>query len=327
MVAASWVNGRCLWTLLQGSTTSPHAQRATPRRQSHWTCKNARSARRVSTISCTQTKVTVRRALLALHATVTQTCSTWVPEGNIWRLSNCSSGYYVFPPSSEAFNAAQQKCMPCVKGEECNSTTCSTCSLCQQGYYKAAVSTDPCVACPANTYREETGAVDISNCVSCLAKSSTAGQGGQSSWSSCVCDINCYRIVADSATDACMDCPPGLICDGSSTAQAVVENSSWVPDGAIFRLQSCPNGFFVYPASIDAYNAALQKCLPCKKGEECTRSKCVTCSPRAADSYKTAVSTDACLKCPADTYRATPGAIELGNCVGCPDGSGTSKNT
>jgi len=124
-----------------------------------------------------------------------------------------------------------------------------------------------------------------------------------------VCDINCYRIVADSATDACMDCPPGLICDGSSTAQAVVENSSWVPDGAIFRLQSCPNGFFVYPASIDAYNAALQKCLPCKKGEECTRSKCVTCSPRAADSYKTAVSTDACLKCPADTYRATPGVF------------------
>jgi len=211
-------------------------------------------------------------------------------------LRNCPMGHKVINTtmsSPNIFSHDSQICQFCEKGQECNSESCEACSPCQAGYYKAAVSTDPCVACPANTYREETGAVDISNCVSCLAKSSTAGQGGQSSWSSCVCDINYYRIVADSATDACMGCPPGLTCDGSSTVQPVVANSIWLPDGAIFKLQSCPSGYYVFPnslATLTAASAAQQQCEPCGKGEECTTASCVTCSPCQAGYYKAAVS-------------------------------------
>ena len=95
-----------------------------------------------------------------------------------------------------------------------------------------------------------------------LAKSSTNGAVGQSSWTSCVCDGNYYRIVAKAVTDACMDCPPGLTCDGTSTVQSVVEGSTWVEDGAFYRLESCPSGRFVFPVSVDVSNAALQECKP-----------------------------------------------------------------
>ena len=46
-------------------------------------------------------------------------------------------------------------------------------------------------------------------------------------------------------------------------------------------------------------------------------ASCVTCTPCAPGLYKAAVSTEACEACPKDTYRETPGATELGNCVGC----------
>ena len=71
------------------------------------------------------------------------------------------------------------------------------------------------------------------------------------------------------------------------------------------------------PASVDASNAALQECKPCGKGEECVTASCVTCSACQPGYYKAAVSTDPCEACPANTYRETSGATELGNCAGC----------
>ena len=40
----------------------------------------------------------------------------------------------------------------------------------------------------------------------------------------------------------------------------------WAADGAIYKLQSCPSGYYVSPtASVDATNAATQECKPCGK--------------------------------------------------------------
>jgi hypothetical protein len=54
-----------------------------------------------------------------------------------------------------------------------------------------------------------------------------------------------YRIVANVATDACMACPPGLTCDGTSTVQPVVGGSVWEQDGSIYKLKSCPAGYYI----------------------------------------------------------------------------------
>ena len=145
-------------------------------------------------------------------------------------------------------------------------SSCVTCTPCAPGHYKAAVSTEACDACPANTYRETPGATELANCKGCLAKSSTNGAVGQSSWTSCVCDSDYYRILADDKDDACMDCPLGLTCDGTSAVTPVVTGSVWAADGAIYKLQSCPSGYYVSPtASVDATNAATQECKPCGK--------------------------------------------------------------
>jgi hypothetical protein len=147
-----------------------------------------------------------------------------------------------------------------------------TCTKCAPGYFKSATSTEPCEPCPANTYRETSGATELGDCVACLAKSSTKGILGQGSWRSCVCNSGYYRIVANDASHACMDCPKGLTCDGTSNVRPVVGGSVWVADGAIYSLQSCPKGYYVFPAfdasayaSVDASNAATQECKPCGK--------------------------------------------------------------
>ena len=153
-----------------------------------------------------------------------------------------------------------------MQGEECVDSSCMTCTPCAPGHYKAAVSTEACEACPKDTYRETPGATELGNCEGCLAKSSTNGAVGQSSWTSCVCDSDYYRILADDKDDACMDCPLGLTCDGTSAVTPVVTGSVWAADGAIYKLQSCPSGYYVSPtASVDATNAATQECKPCGK--------------------------------------------------------------
>ena len=187
--------------------------------------------------------------------------SMWARDNDMFRLKSCPFGYYVFPMGIvilDTVTASQQKCMPCDKGYECTNTSCVTCSPCEPGYYKAAVSTDACVPCPANTYREGTGATDIANCVSCLSKSSTAGLTGQRSWRSCLCDSNQYRLVANTASDACIACPSGLICRGEGPVDAVVPNSTWVAEGAFYKLQGCPKGYYVFPMASQAWILSLQ---------------------------------------------------------------------
>jgi len=206
--------------------------------------------------------------------------STWVPEGPILRLERCPSGYYVSPSSTETSNAVLQRCLPCGKGEECtHSSSCVTCSECQAGYYKAAVSTDACVACPANTYRETTGASDLGMCLECQVKSSTMGQKGQKSRRACACDVEFYLIVfSDEGTGdellSCQRCPKGAECgdgecalrnhdfhcnDGSSIV------GDWVVNNATgqYELTSCPSGYELRTTE-EQGSADLQQCLKCQ---------------------------------------------------------------
>jgi hypothetical protein len=255
-----------------------------------------------------------------------------VVDPGLYVLQDCPKGHKIINSSTaddNVFSHDAQTCQPCGKGEECtHSSSCVTCSKCQPGYYKAAVSTDPCLPCPANTFREEAGASDLGMCRSCLAKSSTRGAVGQSTWQACVCDSSYYLIMANSADDACQDCPPGLTCHGDATLDPVVPGSNWTIDGAIFRLQSCPTGYFVSPRASETFDAAQQRCLPCGKGEECTHSSsCVTCSECQPGYYKAAVSTDPCLPCPANTFNPDPGATSITFCKACPIGADTGSNT
>jgi hypothetical protein len=189
----------------------------------------------------------------------------------MYRLQSCAQGYKVINTGANgAFSHDVQTCSLCGKGEECNNASCVVCTPCEPGSYKAAVSTDACLPCPANTYREDPGATDIANCASCLAKSSTAGLTGQRSWRSCVCDSSQYRLVANTASDSCIACPPGLICRGEGPVDAVVSNSTWMAEGTFYKLQSCPKGYYVFPmglTSLDTASASQQKCMPCDAGE------------------------------------------------------------
>eukprot|EP00961_Rhodomonas_salina_P290504 3925422-Rhodomonas_salina.2 len=58
-------------------------------------------------------------------------------------------------------------------------------------------------------------------------------------------------------------------------------------------------------------------CTECGKGEECTSAACVACSACLPGFYKAFVGVDACVPCPANTFRTARGATELAACVPC----------
>ena len=125
----------------------------------------------------------------------------------------------------------------------------------------------------------------------------------------------------------CQPCPPGLTCSGDATLAPKIEGSEWVEQGSFFKLESCPAGYYVFPASVDAANAGQQECLPCIKGEECVAAPCVTCTPCQPGFYKAAVSTDECVPCPANTYVETEGSTALSLCQSCQAKSSTLDET
>lgn len=128
------------------------------------------------------------------------------------------------------------------------------------------------------------------------------------------------EYILDPSSDACQPCPPGLRCNGNAEVEPVVLNSTWVRDGSFWRLQDCPAGYRVWPSlsAVQNFDAALQKCDPCQKGEECTTPPCTECAPCQPGFYKAFIGVYACQKCLKDTYRETPGAQEQSACLSCP---------
>ena len=88
--------------------------------------------------------------------------------------------------------------------------------------------------------------------------------------------------------------------------------------GSVYRLKSCPAGYSVSSTGASGtFDATVQQCSPCPKGEECVSSSCVACSTCRPGFYKAAASPDACAPCPTNTYNSEPGAQDLSLCHTC----------
>ena len=134
--------------------------------------------------------------------------------------------------------------------------------------------------------------------------------------------------------DACQECPPGLHCSGDSKLNPVTVNATWVFNGSTFKLESCPYGYSAVSINHEGVLASEQQCTPCEKGRECTTPPCTACSECKAGYYKSAVSTEACVPCPENTYGDSDGyekgevdRTQPGYCKACPAGSDTNTTT
>ncbi len=221
--------------------------------------------------------------------------SAWVRNGSVYRLMDCPTGYSVSALGAAGFfDATEQQCLPCGKGEECLSVACTECLPCKPGFYKAAVSTEACLPCPADSFRETEGAQELAACRSCQAKASTRGAVGQSSPSACTCDADYYSAATSLAAGACMTCPKGALCPDRScalhskasllncpVAGAVV--GTWTLNTAIgtYELTGCPPGYSTM-SSAKTGLADLQECRACTHGQYILRPDedyCQTCPP------------------------------------------------
>ena len=127
------------------------------------------------------------------------------------------------------------------------------------------------------------------------------------------------QYILNPNADTCQNCPPGLSCTGTSAVVPVIKGSTWIPDGTIYRLTGCPAGYSISSTGISGnFEAAVQQCSPCPKGEECISPPCSVCRPCDPGFYKAAAGVDACVACPADTYSTEAGGQSLSACQRCP---------
>jgi len=126
------------------------------------------------------------------------------------------------------------------------------------------------------------------------------------------------QYILNPNTDACQACPPGLKCSGTAVVTPVIANSTWVRKGAIYQLTGCPAGYSVSSAGASgAFDATVQQCSTCARGQECVSPPCVTCSPCRPGFYKPFASASACAACPVGTYNPISGAQNASACLPC----------
>lgn len=169
-------------------------------------------------------------------------------------------------------NARLQECLPCRKGSECTSPSCTVCTECKPGYYKASISTEACLACPMNTYGAMAGATKLDDCLSCPLGAHTNGKVGETALQDCSCDSRLYSSQLQPFT--CSACPAGALCADSTCAlakpglkcsplaSAVVGIWRRGPDG-LFTLLGCPTGFRL----INDTGHDVQACIQCPDGK------------------------------------------------------------
>ena len=271
----------------------------------------------------------------------------WSMQQTMFKLEACQRGYKVVNTSADGktFSHDAQTCAICSKGEECLRPWCVECFPCAPGFYKTAVGTDSCVACPADTFLEKAGATDLNLCLACQLKSSTAGARGQITRHACVCDMEYYlrasgdvgdetllcqtcpkgaqcenrecglrnanfscgkssivgtwildsstghykltscpagyemrtteeqgsvdlqqchkcldnQYIIDPKNDFCTKCPLGLTCKGDADITPVTQNSTWMPEGGVYRLKACPTGYSMQIDQLDLHQVGILK--------------------------------------------------------------------
>ena len=164
---------------------------------------------------------------------------------------------------------------------------------------------------PGNWTQAVTGKFELLSCPSGFQRSSGTAGAEQ-----CIKCLETQYII-DPNADQCEKCPKGLMCQGDGNVGKLVQNSTWEPEGGVIQcvegvctgngahnkvyvLKTCPTGYARISEQDDWQN---QMCDPCDKGEECTKDVCEICELCKPGHYKTAVGTDSCLSCPANTYR------------------------
>ena len=131
-----------------------------------------------------------------------------------------------------------------------------------------------------------------------------------------LCLENQYILNPD--TDLCQMCPPGLSCDGSDAVIAYLNESSWVKNGSVYLLTGCPIGYSVSSVGVlGTFDATVQQCRPCQKGEECVSAPCLTCSPCSAGYFKPLIGIEECMPCPSNTFNSKQGAQDQSECQPC----------
>ena len=221
------------------------------------------------------------------------------------RACACDKEYYLIISNANAADEALL-CQTCPKGAVCESGECAlrnpgfncsdgTSSIVGDWILDSSTGQYELTSCPAGFEMKTTdeGSIDLQECFKCPSPST-------------------YILQPD--VDTCQPCPPGLVCAGDATFTAVIAGSDWVEQGSFFKLESCPAGYYVSPAGVEALSAATaqqQLCLPCEKGFDCVNTSCVTCTACSPGFYKAAVSTEPCAPCPTNTYVETEGSQAL----------------
>ena len=159
-----------------------------------------------------------------------------------------------------------------------------------------------------------------------LINSSDGTSTGQFSHDNQGC-IECNKLtqyILNPDRDVCQRCPAGLDCFGSDLVQAKITGSIWRRNGSIYLLESCPVGYSVSSLGVSrAFDATVQQCSPCLKGEECVSAPCTICSPCEAGFYKSTISPDPCSFCPINSFSEVSGGQALSSCTACPKNAGT----
>ena len=223
------------------------------------------------------------------------------------------------PPtySSTSDTSACLSCTTCDQGQvlysACTTTSNGVCQGCQAGFYYAGGS---CVACPAGTYSDTTGASSSAVCTNCFAGTYSDTAAASSSGACAGCPAGTYSgTTGVSSSSSCTSCPAGKYSDttGASLSSACT---------------NCPAG--TYSGATGLSSSSL--CTNCQAGTysgttgASLSSVCTHCPAGTYSGTAAASSSAVCTACPAGTYSGTLGLSASSLCTSCSAGtySGTT---
>ena len=215
------------------------------------------------------------------------------------------SRYLIHPDLPESSNSF---CEPCPKGAVVEDGRCAFAfkNVSASPTITGTWEPDPdsgtryvLVACPAGFSRKgkERVALDKQECVECHPQ---------------------LEYILDPNNDDCVTCPPGLICNGNSKVEPVVNRSRWYIEDDHFVLESCPYGYQVISTEGEWQ---LQQCEACAEGFECVLQVCQICTVCETGKFKDLIGTQACTRCPQNTYNPVTNSKSTANCQSCPVGA------
>ena len=185
---------------------------------------------------------------------------------------------------------------------------------CPQGYY-CPVDTTTAIPCPASTYNNDSNAVSVTDCKTCLV--------GQYCPSASILPISCaagsYRIIEGAAQQSdCTVCPTGNYCPIKSVSPTNCSSGTYGPNSASTSnaaCLSCPAGEFCPIATTSPIACAAGSYRGSAGGTQ--QSDCDVCPLGQFCPTLSVAPTD----CAAGSYRGSTGATQQGDCAICTTGN------